>query len=162
MEVAVKKLLLALDCSSHSRKAAEYVAEAVFHHSHCQVIVLAITTGIPYSSSQVIDVKAGSPPPGEIHGDEDHRQELEEVESFLQEVARMMLDKGLPEERLQVRIKPQNRGIAQDILDEAEAEGCDTIAVGRRGLSKVRALFLGSVSAAVVQQASGRTVWVVE
>ncbi|MDO3378316.1 universal stress protein [Geoalkalibacter halelectricus] len=155
------KILLALDLSPHSLRAAEYVARVAPHLDGCQVTALVVSSGIPYSAQQVPPPQAEETEP-ELHGDEDHLQEMREVRSLLDEVRSLLLKSGLPEERLQTRIKPLGRGIALDILDEARNHDCDTIVVGRRGLSKVKSLLLGSISSTIVQNAEGLTVWVVE
>lgn len=151
-------ILLALDCSTHSRRAAEYVARVAPHLPGSRVTLLVVSTGIPYTAPGADESKAEP----ELHGDEDHKQERKEVEGFLAEMEQLLMAAGLPAARIQKRIKTLGRGVVQDILDEAAAAGCDTLVVGRRGISKVRALLLGSVSSELVQQASGRTVWVVE
>jgi nucleotide-binding universal stress UspA family protein len=52
--------------------------------------------------------------------------------------------------------------VAQVILEQARAFNCSTIVVGRRGLSRVKEFFLGSVSKSLVGFAKNRTVWVVD
>jgi nucleotide-binding universal stress UspA family protein len=52
--------------------------------------------------------------------------------------------------------------VAEDILNEAETGGFDTIVMGRRGLGMAKALLLGSVTSKVVQKAKGCAVTTVE
>ena len=154
------KVLLALDPTPHSRKALEYAAGVLPHLPGCRVLILTVVTGIPYGTAEAIEAEAGGE--AEVHGDEDHRQELQEVETFLRGAAQVLFERGIPRERLETRTRPVNRGVAQDIFDEAAAEGCDTIVVGRRSLSKVKTLLLGSVSNSLMHISGGRAVWVVE
>jgi nucleotide-binding universal stress UspA family protein len=97
-----------------------------------------------------------------VHGDEDLQAELARAQAFQQEISRLLSASGIEQERQRVFLLPQERGVARDILELADREECDTIVVGRRNLSRVQSLLLGSVSAAIVQNASGRSVWVVE
>ncbi len=153
------KILLALDLSPHSRRAAEYVSRVAPQLQGCSVTALVVSSGIPYSAGQEgIDSKEEP----EVHGYEDHRKEVQEVETFLEEIRDLLLKGGLSPEALNLRIKPLGRGVALDILDEAQIAGCDTIVVGRRGLSTVQSLLMGSVSSTIVKNADGRAVWVVE
>ena len=150
------KILLALDLSPHSRRAVDYVARIVPFLKDCQVTALVVCSGIPYNPQQPDTVDA------ELHGDEDHIQEKKEVEALLGEITNLLVASGLPESRVETRIKPVGRGVALDIIDEARAGDFNTVVVGRRGLSKVKSLLLGSVSSTIVEKAEGLTVWVVE
>jgi nucleotide-binding universal stress UspA family protein len=154
------KLLVALDCSPHSRRAAGYAAAVVPHVPGTETVLFSVLRGVPYSEAELA---AGAPSAlPEVHGDEDSAREVMQVRSFLEEVASLLRAKGVPAERLQVVVKPVRRGIPQDIVDEALALGCDTIVVGRRRLSLVGELLQGSVSREVVQKGDGRAIWIVE
>jgi len=157
----VKKILLALDCSPHSRRAAEYLADVVGRLPGCEVVLLSVVSRWPLSVDE-LDSDVPLPTGGEVHGDEDTQKELTLAQEFLTEIEQLLVLKGFDETQLQRRLVPQERGVAQDVIATAENTGCDTIVVGRRNLSKVESIFLGSVSAALVKQAVGRTVWVVE
>lgn len=149
------KILLALDLSPHSRRAADHVARIAPFLTDCQVTVLVVSSGIPYGS------KPSEITENELHGDEDHAQEQQEIDALLGEVKLLLTQSGLAENHIETRIKPVGRGIALDIIDEAQTGGFNTIVVGRRGLSKVKSLLLGSVSSTIVEKAEGLTVWVV-
>ncbi len=153
------KILLALDLSPHSRRAAEYLARVAPHLPGCSVTALVVSSGIPYTPAGKSDDPAKEP---EVHGYEDHHKEVRELEAFLEEIRDLLLKGGLSPDAVHLRIKPLGRGVALDILDDAQVEGCDTIVLGRRGLSTVQSLLMGSVSSTVVKNAEGKTVWVVE
>lgn len=156
----MKKVLIALDCSAPSMRAAEYAAEIVPHLPGCEVLLFSVLTGIPYGEGVLTELTGTEPV--ELHGDEDYRQEVDQVREFLAATARLFAERRLPEERLAALAKPLRRGIALDILDEAHANNCDTVVVGRRGLSKVKEMVIGSVSHDLVHKAEGLAIWVVD
>jgi nucleotide-binding universal stress UspA family protein len=157
----VRKVLLAIDCTPYSKRAAEYLASVAPHVPGCQVLLFSAMTGIPYDSRELQKLVGGPPVAVEVHGDEDHQQELGQVRSFFQEITALFAARGFPAESLQAMAKPVRRGVAQDIIDEALEAGCDTIVVGRRGLSLVREMLQGSVSSNLVHKAP-LAVWVIE
>lgn len=149
----MKKALIALDDTARGRRAGDYAAEIFPALSDCELILLVLTTGVPE--------EAEAEPPPEVHGDEDHRRELLQAEMLIEEVASRLRERGVAGERLRTWIKPVRRGIAQDIVDEATAAGCDTIIVGRSESSRVKELFHGSISGEVLHKVETQTVWVV-
>jgi len=152
------KILIALDNSPDSWRAVEYSAGILPCLPDSEVHLLSLTPAIPPGSRQF---DQSSPPP-EVHGDEDYQQELQKLRGALQAAADLLVRNGMPAVRILQSIQPVHISLGQDIVDVAEKRGCDTIVVGRRGLSLVRKLLLGSVSSEVVQKAAGLTVWVVE
>jgi nucleotide-binding universal stress UspA family protein len=157
----VRKVLLAVDCSPYSKRAAAYLAAVVPHVPECEVTLFSVMTGIPYDDRELEKLVGELPEPPEVHGDEDHQQEVSQVRSFFQDITAMLTAGGFPVERLHTVAKPIRRGVALDIIDEAMETGCDTIVVGRRGLSLVREMLQGSVSSDLVHKAP-LAVWVIE
>jgi nucleotide-binding universal stress UspA family protein len=157
----VRKVLLAIDCSPYSKRAAEYLTTVAPHVPDCEIFLFSVMTGIPYDSREVQKLVGTAPAPPEVHGDEDHQQEVKQVRGFFQEVSALLAVRGFPAERLHTIAKPIRRGVAQDIIDQAMELGCDTIVVGRRGLSLVREMLQGSVSSDLVHKAP-LAVWVIE
>lgn len=156
----MKKVLLALDCSVHSQKAATYIGEFVPFIPGGEVVLLTVLTGIPYGEGEVGALE-GLPVPPEVHGDEDHTQERAQAKALHEAVRNTLIEKGLSSANVRSVVKPAHRGIARDILDEASAVGCDLVVVGRRGLGRMQDLLQGSVSREVVQKADGHSVLVV-
>jgi nucleotide-binding universal stress UspA family protein len=56
---------------------------------------------------------------------------------------------GFKKEKITVKVQAKKKGIARDIVAEAEAE-YDTIVMGRRGLSGIKEFVMGSVSQKVL------------
>jgi nucleotide-binding universal stress UspA family protein len=156
---AVKKILLAVDASPASMKAVEFVASLLGGQGYAVCIFHAI------------------PGLGAIHFDlsEGCRPELPEVdmsdtclEAFKLKVARLFQDvkgrlmtSGFEFEKISEKIISGVRSRSDAIVKEAEGGGFGTIVVGRRGLSKVEAFFMGRVGHEVVYGGKKFTVWVV-
>jgi nucleotide-binding universal stress UspA family protein len=141
-------------------RAVEYVADIAPHLPGCEVVLFSVLTGIPYGEESLTELSGTAPV--ELHGDDDYRRELEQVQGFMTALARRFTEKHLPEERLTTLAKPLRRGIALDILDEARSSNCDTVVVGKRGLSKIKTMVEGSVSLALVHKSEGLAIWVVD
>jgi nucleotide-binding universal stress UspA family protein len=141
------KLLVALDDSDNAVRAVEYVSKS-FSPDHevtlfsvipdtqmlCNINSPELT---PYFSSQknLFCVL------------EDKKKEL--VEAAANRAKDLLLKAGFKEEKITVKIQTKKKGIARDIVAEAES-GYETIVMGRRGLSGIKEFVLGSVSQKVL------------
>ncbi|BCA78298.1 universal stress protein [Desulfuromonas sp. AOP6] len=157
----MNRFLLALDPSSHSRQAAEYLAAIAGQLEGSQVLLLTVMatwpSGVP---SPVTDEPVKMT--GEVHGGEDAGELLGKAQAFMAEIVALFQRRGVAASRINRLIVPQDKGVAEDIVAMAQTHECDTVVVGRRDLSAVQAIFLGSVSSELVNSLEGRTVWVVE
>jgi len=157
---AVKKILLAVDASPASMKAVEFVASLLGGHGY-EVCIFHAIPGL-----------------GTIHFDlsEVCSPELSEVdmsdtcclEAFKIKVARLfqaakdrLITFGFESEKISEKIISGARSRSDAIIKEAEDGGFGTIVVGRRGLSKVEAFFMGRVGHEVVYGGKKFSVWVV-
>ncbi|BCR06980.1 hypothetical protein DESUT3_40490 [Desulfuromonas versatilis] len=154
----MKKALIAVDGSPNAQRAVEYAAQILPRLEECEAYLLALAPSIAEQSDE-LDPAVAEP---ELHGDEDHRGEFERLSTALEASAGLLVSAGVRPERISSKVLGLRISKAQDIVDEARAQGCDTIILGRRGQSRLRALLLGSVSAEVVTKAAGLSVWVVE
>ncbi|MBI5894787.1 MAG: universal stress protein, partial [Desulfobacterales bacterium] len=70
------------------------------------------------------------------------------------------IEAGFPADGVTIKIEDKKRGVARDILAEAE-KGYDLIVIGRRGLSAVKDFFLGSTAQKVFNGAKDISVLIV-
>ncbi|GBC62841.1 universal stress protein [Desulfonema ishimotonii] len=71
-----------------------------------------------------------------------------------------LLGAGFRAENIDLRTQVRKKGIARDIVKEAES-GYDVIVIGRRGLSGIKEFFMGSVSQKVLSLAKEMSVLLV-
>lgn len=157
----MNKILLALDCSPHSLRAAAYVAAVAGRCAGVEIALLTVMKGIPYGPEVMEELLAGAGSSPELHGDEDPQLELNQARTFAARVAGNLEGAGVPPSRVSTSFKTLARGVALDIVDEARSSGCDTVVVGRQSHSRFEELLAGSVSTELVRHGEGLTVWVV-
>ena len=156
---AVKKILLAVDASPASMKAVEFVASLLGGHGYAVCIFHAI----PGLGAIRFDIS-------EVCGPELPDVDMSDtcLEAFKLKVARLFQDvkdrlmtSGFESEKISEKIITGVRSRSDAIVKEAEHGDFGTIVVGRRGLSKVEAFFMGRVGHEVVYGGKNFTVWVV-
>jgi nucleotide-binding universal stress UspA family protein len=147
-----QRILLAIDDSENSLRAVNYIGQ-----------MLGGLEGFEITLLHVI------PEP-----EEDYFRDRSEQESWLAQYREKMngimescrlrlLESGFSAEDLSVRIKLKScPSLAECILAERKSLGCDTIVVGRQGLSRSEEFLFGSVSSKIVTHSRNCTVWVVE
>jgi nucleotide-binding universal stress UspA family protein len=151
-----QKILLAIDGSQRGFEAVAIVGDLIKDHPDCRLVL--------FHCVQELSVLL----PGELctgletscvlsTADQERCGEI-----IFEESRRRLLAVGFPENRIAFKLKSLSRDPAQDIQAEAESEKIRTIAVGRRGVSQVRNLLLGSVSNKVAHYATSHAVWIVD
>jgi nucleotide-binding universal stress UspA family protein len=86
----------------------------------------------------------------------------QQIAPYMKKAKQMLLDAGLSEDQIATKVIDGSRSAADDILKEARKNGFGTIVLGRRGLSKIKEIFMGSVTRKILNSFSGLTVWIVQ
>jgi nucleotide-binding universal stress UspA family protein len=142
-----KKILVAMDESANALRAARYVAGS-FAPDH-EITLFHVIMDIPAVCS--LNSPALHPLFLEqqinLCSIEDKKKEL--VKEAMAEAKKCLTEAGFSEKNITVRMEAGKKGIARDIITEAET-GYDTVVMGRRGLSSIAEFFIGSISQKVL------------
>ncbi len=156
-KVEAHKILIALDGSENALRAVDHVAFIVESCPSDQIQVLLLNTWpglVTLTGPRVIPNLSSL----NTSAQEKHKNKME---SFLDQAENLLMEAGLPAQRIKKRICWRCSDISKSILSEAEKGGCGTIVLGRRGISKAQEFFMGSISAKVIQLAGEKAVWIV-
>jgi nucleotide-binding universal stress UspA family protein len=139
------KILVAIDGSNHSMKAAEYAID-IARDNKAQLIALTVLdiSKVGYAASAFI----ASP----IYGLEKLERRRKEAHEWLDNVGKLASQKA----NYDIQFKPQieeSMSVAGTIVDFAENHNIDLIVLGSRGQSSFTKLLLGSVASTVVTHA---------
>ena len=157
-----QKLLIALDSSEGAWHAVEYVGRTFGKTPEMEIIFGHILSGLPpafWDDGHILDEKER-----EQREQRKARWQGEQEKRWqgLVDKARTRLTAaGFPADKISSLFKPKYYDVAEDLVSEALAQGCDTIIMGRRGLGAAKSLLLGSVTNKVVQNSRGLAVTIV-
>lgn len=153
-----QKIMLAFDNSENAMRAVEYVARSFSTEDK-------VTLFHVFSDSAVL-CDMHSPELAEYFiaqqssfcALEDKKKDL--VREAMERAKVSLMGAGFPEENIAFKLENKKRGIARDILKEAE-DGYSMVVIGRRGLSAIAEFFIGSVSQKVLNSAKNVAVLIV-
>lgn len=153
-----KKILIAVDGSSHSLNAVRYVAQ------QCTPADLSVNLMyvMPTAPEIFWDLERDAFFKEKMKSKyaQWKRNAKKAAQTFLDDASNLLIKAKFKEDHVGVILQERKVGIARDILQES-AEGYDAVVVGRRGLSKLEDIFLGSVSSKIVNGLEKVPVWVV-
>ena len=155
----VKKILLAVDGSPSSMKAIEFTAGFLGGHDYEACIFHAIP-GLGAIHFDLTEVHQLGCSEAETPDTCIEAFKLKVVQRF-QDIKKGLIASGFDAGKISEKIITGVISRSEAIVKEAEAGGYGTIVVGRRGLSKVEAFFMGRVGHKVVYGGNQFTVWVV-
>jgi nucleotide-binding universal stress UspA family protein len=138
-----KKILVAIDDSENALRAVEFVSSSFSKDNKITLFnVMQDTAALcemnspeltPYFTSQQSAFCLL----------EDKKKEL--VGNALKKAKTMLLDAGFEEGNITTKAEFKNKGIARDIIQEAQ-DGYNVIVMGKRGVSGIKDFLLGSIS----------------
>ena len=157
MQNTLKKILIAVDGSEQSFETVRYVAQ-LFPQRQAKVFLLHVLSRIPDTM-------------WDLYSDPDLRYKLLEfpawksaqkkaIEGFMDRASIFLEKAGYPTSQVFTLVKDRKTGITRDIIAEAK-KGYDALVVGRRGMTPLRDLILGSTTSKLVNSLSHLPLWVV-
>lgn len=153
-----KKILVTLDDTIQSKNALSY---AVGLFPMIGDLHFTLFHGQPHISQFLTD-EAKTSFKAQKALDKLRKANGEKARQLLETHKATMIGAGIPEDRLETLTVPRKLGLAKDIIDLAQEKRFDAILAGRRGLSRVQELFMGSLTAKLIEYSSVIPVWVVD
>ena len=157
MDGTKTRILVAVDGSDYALNAVRYVGK-VLPPQKMEVVLFHVTEKIPsvfwdLGKSREFHMKAS-------HVTAWALQQEKAIHDYMEKARKTLLDSGLPRESIKETIQEKKVGIARDILAESKRD-YGAVAVGRRGVSKLKDLVLGSIATKLIENLSHIPVWVV-
>ena len=154
-----KKILVADDGSPYSANSLKYIGK-LFHdlgdiHFHLLSIVSTSGPG-PAAREWLTDdeiINIISPA---------CRNKLIAQKKYMQEAISKLTRLGIPEDQISQSVQLSKIGVAQDIIQQARKGNYDALMIGRRGIGKLEELFMGSVSATILEKCHDLPTWIID
>ena len=153
-----KKILLAVDGSTPSRQAVDYAGRMNNLIQGLGVTLFHLQP--PISQFLLDEAKRSGQAQAELK--KIAARNAEASRGLLAGYRETLIRAGLAEPAVELATQPRNQGLAKDILDYAQNGLFDAILVGRRGISAVQQMFMGSVSAHLIENSPVIPVWLVD
>jgi nucleotide-binding universal stress UspA family protein len=153
-----KKILLAVDDSANSKNLVRYcvnmssfIEELTYTLFHIQPAISGFLT-----DEAKTDMKAQS---SLVKIKKENTRKSEEM---LQELKDDMVGMGIEAGRIETKTETRKLGLEKDIVEHAQKGRYDALVAGRRGFSRVQEIFMGSLTAKLVEQYQVIPLWVVD
>ena len=153
-----KKVLIAVDDSRHSEYALHYAAGLYAAVKPLKFVLFHVQ---PTISQYLID-EARFKPSANAQLNKLMKKAHAAAEDLLKNAKSMLISLGVAETDVQIMTLPRKFGVAKDILEYGTALLYDAILIGRRGVSGLAEMFMGSVSKGVVEHSELLPVWVID
>ena len=143
-------LCIAVDGSPGSRHAIQYTAE-MMGRTDCRILLCAImrttvTDSVPEGKDPFVDMS--------LHA----KWKLEDA---LTEAKAILTQAGIPDDRIEARLIQGAESRAGALLDTARAAKCDTIVLGRKGVSDLDTFDLGRIPRKIIYASRKFTIWLI-
>jgi nucleotide-binding universal stress UspA family protein len=153
-----KKILLAVDDSIHSRRTLDYAARMRSIIPQLTVTLFHVQPCI----SQFLLEEAKRSLPAQAELKKLIFKNGEAAQELLSRYKDTLVRAGMPQEAVQMATSPRHLGLAKDILDYAQHSLFDAVLVGRRGISGLQQMVMGSVTSSLIENSRVIPIWLVD
>jgi len=153
-----KKILIAVDGSIHSKNAVRYAVQASSFVNDLNYTILNVQPVI----SQFLTDEAKRSVKARSALEKFNKQQAEISTSLLEFYKAQMIQMNIDSKLIDIKTLPRKTGLAKDILEYAQENRYDAIVVGRRGLSRLQEVFMGSLTTILLEHSKAVPVWVVD
>ncbi len=142
------KILVAVDASDRCMETIEHIAQRItFQKKH--VVLYHVFIALPDFYWDIEKEPQSRGAVEHVRAWETDRKN--KIEQFMDKARQKLLDAGFPEEAVSVKIRPSEKGIARDIIKEAES-GYLAVIISRSGEGALPEPHLGTNAAKVIHK----------
>lgn len=159
----MRKVLLAVDGSECSYRAADYVAAQFSGLDDLEVTVLHVLPNVPavfWDDGHILTPGERGEREKVINKWLSHREAM--VEPIFKEVTERLRRGGIKAGRIKTKWVTDSADVAESILELCRDGSYQTLVMGRSGTSKAKRLLMGSVTNRIVSHGAGLAVCLVE
>jgi nucleotide-binding universal stress UspA family protein len=153
-----KKILLAVDDSLQSKEAVKY---AVAISSSVKDLHYVLFHVQPMISHYLLD-EAQQSLQARAELDKVNQKNDASARKILEQYRNNMVRMGIDEDRTEIVTRPRTLGLVKDIIDFGHVGRYDAIVTGRRRMSRLQEVFMGSVSSKLLEHSQYIPVWLVD
>lgn len=153
-----KKILVAVDGSIYSFNAIRYLAQLFEKLPDVKIHLLSLVSAssAPAAKDWMDDKEIMN------SVDQETRDRFKKNKSNLNEAIIQLARHGFSPDQVTTEITFTKSSIAKDILHVGKKGMYDALVVGRRGISKIEELILGSVSSDLLEKNKSLPVWIID
>jgi nucleotide-binding universal stress UspA family protein len=153
-----KKLLIAVDASVYSSNTLHYL-EQLF--AHLDDIRLHLLTVIPCNPSETASAWLDESELMNALSSEEQRR-YAAAKKFLHKAVARLERKGIGPGQVTTEVKISKSNPAAEVLHVARRGTFDALVLGRRGVSKIEKLIMGSVSSTMFENCHDVPIWIID
>lgn len=153
-----KKILLAVDDSRHSKHAIYYAASVSSFVKNLHYVLFHVQPVISFFLKEEARKSLKAKRKLESVVKKNKESALGLLENYKDE----MVQVGIDSDRIEIVTRTRKLGLGKDIIDFGQSRNFDAIVVGRRGLSRLQEMYMGSVTSNVLEHSRVIPVWLVD
>ena len=153
-----KKLLIAVDASIYSSNTLHYLEKLFAGLANIRIHLLSV---IPCNPSQVAKEWFDELELMSTLSKEEQKR-FAAAKRFLKKAVQQLGRNGIAPEQVSTEVKLSAASPAEEILHVARKGLFDALVIGRRGVSKLEELIMGSVSCTVFEKCHDVPIWIVD
>lgn len=155
-----ERLLIALDRSENALKAVEYIAKIMSKLKNIQITLFDVIPKLPkfefergphlpFLKDTITELTVV------------RSQRKTDMDHVLEMAKKKLIEASVSEKRIKIKCVEEKEGIAKDIVKEAIKGNYGTVVLGRRGTSKTKDFYFGSVTNKVISMLQDRSIIIV-
>ncbi len=159
----MNKLLLAVDGSENSMKAAEYTGRQFSGISGLRITLFHVLPFVPavfWDDGHILTKEEREARKAVVDKWVTNRQSV--IEPVFGKAVQLLLANGIKAEQIETKVVSDSTDVIGSILEEARGGGYQTLVMGRRGISPAKHLLMGSVTTGVMNRGAGMAICIVE